>query len=156
LGAVTDDNLPPLVYQSLIATHGETAAETFFVKLVEEFYLGVANDPVLRPLYPEDLLPARERLVDFLVQYWGGPTRYEETRGHPRLRMRHAKWVIGQDERDRWMQCMGDAVRRSAEVTNLDPTLLDALLTYFDDASTFLINDWQHGQIGRNTANPTT
>ena len=64
-------------------------------KIVDAFYAGVADDEVLRPLYPEqDLGPAQERFTLFLVQYWGGPTTYSETRGHPRLRMRHAPFAV--------------------------------------------------------------
>jgi hemoglobin len=82
-----------------------------FRRLVDRFYDGVALDPVLRPLYPdEDLTEARTRLRMFLEQYWGGPTTYSEQRGHPRLRMRHAGWVIGERERDAWLRHMRDAV----------------------------------------------
>ncbi|HEU4751706.1 MAG TPA: globin, partial [Armatimonadota bacterium] len=70
-----------------------------FARLVEAFYAGVENDPVLRPMYPEDLSDARERLFLFLTQFFGGPRRYEEQRGHPRLRMRHFPFAIGQAER---------------------------------------------------------
>jgi hemoglobin len=85
--------------------------EAVFRQLVDRFYDGVALDPVLRPLYPdEDLTAARERLALFLVQYWGGPTTYSDARGHPRLRMRHAGWVIGERERDAWLGHMREAV----------------------------------------------
>lgn len=84
----------------------------FFEALVDRFYEGVAADPVLLPLYPEpeDLAPARRRLTLFLAQYWGGPTTYSEERGHPRLRMRHAPFAIGSEERDRWLVHMREAV----------------------------------------------
>jgi hemoglobin len=82
-----------------------------FRRLVERFYAGVAVDPVLRALYPEDdLTAAAERLRMFLVQYWGGPTTYSEQRGHPRLRMRHAPFAIGIAQRDAWLRHMRDAV----------------------------------------------
>jgi hemoglobin len=85
--------------------------EAVFRQLVDRFYDGVADDPVLRPLYPEqDLTGARNRLALFLMQYWGGPTTYSETRGHPRLRRRHANWVIGERERDAWLGHMHTAV----------------------------------------------
>jgi hemoglobin len=85
--------------------------EPIFRQLVDRFYEGVALDPVLRPLYPEeDLTGARERLRMFLEQYWGGPGAYSEQRGHPRLRMRHAGWVIGERERDAWLGHMRAAV----------------------------------------------
>ena len=83
-----------------------------FRQLVDDFYAGVADDPVLRPLYPEDLEPAKERLRLFLEQYWGGPTTYSENRGHPRLRMRHVAWQIGTRERDAWLSHMLAAVTR--------------------------------------------
>ena len=83
----------------------------FFERLVSRFYEAVAVDPVLRPLYPEaDLLPAQRRLTLFLAQYWGGPTTYNDERGHPRLRMRHFPFAIGGAERDRWLVHMRAAV----------------------------------------------
>ena len=83
-----------------------------FRQLVDDFYAGVATDPVLRPLYEDDLEHAKERLRLFLVQYWGGPTTYSETRGHPRLRMRHNAWRISERERDAWLSHMLAAVTR--------------------------------------------
>ncbi|NDH65882.1 MAG: globin, partial [Microbacteriaceae bacterium] len=75
-----------------------------FKKLVERFYEGVAQDDVLRPMYPEeDLGPAAERLRLFLEQYWGGPSTYQELRGHPRLRMRHNPFKINPLARERWL-----------------------------------------------------
>ncbi len=87
--------------------------EPVFRQLVDEFYAGVAQDPVLRPLYEDDdLAAAADRLRMFLVQYWGGPTTYSEQRGHPRLRMRHVSWKIGERERDAWLAHMLPAVAR--------------------------------------------
>ena len=87
----------------------------FFEALVGRFYDGVAADPVLRPVYPEpDLAGARHRLTLFLIQYWGGPTTYDQERGHPRLRMRHAPFAIGPVERDRWLVHMRAAVTEMA------------------------------------------
>ncbi len=86
----------------------------FFDRLVERFYDGVAADSILRPLYPEpDLAGARRRLTMFLVQYWGGPTTYQEERGHPRLRARHFPFAIGRRERDRWLAHMRAAIDAS-------------------------------------------
>ena len=83
----------------------------FFVRLVDRFYAGVASDPALRALYPEeDLAPASRRLALFLAQYWGGPRTYEGERGHPRLRMRHVPFAIDADQRDRWLLHMRVAV----------------------------------------------
>ncbi|WP_159944579.1 MULTISPECIES: globin [unclassified Nocardiopsis] len=85
--------------------------EETFTRLVRRFYEGVARDPGLRPMYPEeDLGPAEERLRLFLIQYWGGPRTYNEQRGHPRLRMRHVPFRIGATERDLWLRHMRDAV----------------------------------------------
>ena len=85
--------------------------EPTFRKLVGGFYARVRADAVLRPLYPEDELEAaEERLRLFLIQYWGGPTTYSETRGHPRLRRRHMPFSIGPAERDAWLQNMRAAL----------------------------------------------
>ncbi len=84
----------------------------FFTALVHDFYVGVAGDPVLTQMYPEeDLGPAEERLRMFLEQYWGGPTTYSDLRGHPRLRMRHSPYQVNRDAHDRWLAHMGAAVK---------------------------------------------
>jgi hemoglobin len=84
--------------------------EPTFRKLVDVFYAGVADDPVLRPLYPEaDLGPAADRLRMFLEQYLGGPNTYSAQRGHPRLRLRHAPYKVGPTERDAWLRHMREA-----------------------------------------------
>ena len=83
----------------------------FFERLVTRFYAGVAGDPPLRALYPEeDLAGATHRLTLFLAQYWGGPPIYEQERGHPRLRMRHAGFAIDAEQRDRWLHHMREAI----------------------------------------------
>jgi hemoglobin len=98
--------------------YDEVGGDAVFRAIVDRFYAGVALDPVLRPLYPEeDLTGARQRLTGFLVQYWGGPGTYSEQRGHPRLRMRHADWVIGEREREAWLGHMREAVD-SVELTD--------------------------------------
>jgi hemoglobin len=87
----------------------------FFEALVGRFYDGVESDPRLRSIYPEpDLAGARRRLTLFLIQYWGGPTTYDQERGHPRLRMRHAPFAIGPVERDRWLVHMRAAMAELA------------------------------------------
>ena len=87
----------------------------FFEALVGRFYAGVASDPALRPIYPEpDLAGAQHRLTLFLIQYWGGPATYDQERGHPRLRMRHAPFAIGAGERDRWLVHMRGAIAEMA------------------------------------------
>lgn len=111
--------------------------EPVFRLLVERFYAAVADDAVLRPVYPEeDLAGATERLTLFLIQYWGGPTTYSERRGHPRLRMRHSPFAIGQAERDAWLRHMTAAV----DSLQLAPQVRKALLDYFESASTAMIN----------------
>ncbi|MGH3373151.1 MAG: globin [Actinoallomurus sp.] len=103
--------------------------EDTFRRLVHRFYEGVATDPTLRPLYPEeDLGPAEERLLLFLIQYWGGPRTYGERRGHPRLRMRHAPFPIGGPERDAWLSHMRAACDELALPEQLDKMLWDYLL----------------------------
>ena len=84
----------------------------FFERLVDAFYQRVESDDVLIGLYPEphNLAPARERLTLFLAQYFGGPTTYSDARGHPRLRMRHAPFAIGDTERDHWLAAMTAAL----------------------------------------------
>jgi hemoglobin len=80
-------------------------------ELVTRFYAGVATDPLLRPMYPEsDLGPAAERLSLFLIQYWGGPSTYSQLRGHPRLRLRHAPFVIASAQHDAWLRHMREAL----------------------------------------------
>jgi len=113
--------------------------EPFFERLVDEFYDGVATDPVLLPLYPEqrDLTGARHRLTLFLVQYWGGPTTYMDERGHPRLRMRHMPFHVGPLERDRWLHHMVNAVERATDDADVQRTLLQ----YFVPAAEHLRND---------------
>lgn len=91
--------------------YDEIGGADTFRRLVDRFYAGVAEDPLLRPMYPEeDLGPAAERLLMFLEQYWGGPKTYQEQRGHPRLRMRHAPYAIDEAARDAWLRHMRDAL----------------------------------------------
>ena len=108
----------------------------WFVDLVERFYDGVATDPVLAPLYPEDLTESRALLAGFLVQYWGGPADYSAARGHPRLRMRHAPFVIGAPQRDAWLAHMLAALRAAA----LPPELEAQMAGYFESAAAHLTN----------------
>ncbi|MCM3883915.1 globin [Frankia sp. R82] len=111
--------------------------EPTFRTLVARFYEGVANDPVLRPLYPEDDLEgAEERLRLFLIQYWGGPSDYQELRGHPRLRLRHVPYAIGSVERNAWLVVM----RRAVDSLNLPPDQFDTLWEYLRTAAKSLQN----------------
>lgn len=89
----------------------QVGGEDTFRRLVHRFYQGVAEDPLLRPMYPEeDLGPAEERLTLFLMQYWGGPRTYSDQRGHPRLRMRHTPFRVDRAAHDAWLRHMRDAV----------------------------------------------
>lgn len=89
----------------------QVGGEETFRRLVHRFYQGVAEDPLLRPMYPEeDLGPAEERLTLFLIQYWGGPRTYSDERGHPRLRMRHVPFKVDRAAHDAWLKHMRDAV----------------------------------------------
>ncbi len=123
-----------------------TEAQTFyeeiggfdtFRRIVAKFYEGVAGDDVLRPLYPEeDLGPAEERFLHFLVQYWGGPTTYSEQRGHPRLRMRHAPFPVDERARDRWLTHF----RAALDSVQLTPAQDAQFWAYVTHAATFMIN----------------
>jgi len=108
-----------------------------FEKLVARFYEEVAQDDVLRPLYPEeDLGPAEVRLRMFLEQYWGGPRTYSEQRGHPRLRMRHMPFKVGPIERDAWLRCMRIAV----DEADLDEAHRAQLWDYLQMAAASMVN----------------
>ncbi len=107
-----------------------------FRALVDAFYRGVESDPLLRPMYPPDLEGARERLFLFLTQFWGGPTRYQEQRGHPRLRMRHFPYPIGTAERDAWLTHM----RAAVDEAGIQDPARAAMLQYFEQAAHFLMN----------------
>ncbi len=110
-----------------------------FERLVAGFYAGVATDPVLRALYPEqDLGPAADRLRLFLEQYWGGPKTYSETRGHPRLRMRHAPYAVTPDQAERWLRHM----LASLDALGLDEAEDAELRDYLVRSAHFMINSF--------------
>ena len=88
----------------------QVGGEPFFVRLVNAFYNVVMTDEVLRPMYPDDLEESKRHLVLFLEQYWGGPRTYQDERGHPRLRMRHAPFRITKRARDAWLSAMRSAL----------------------------------------------
>src|SRR4051812_23059794 len=114
----------------------------FFERVVGHFYEAVATDPVLRPVYPDaDLAGAERRLTLFLAQYWGGPRTYDEERGHPRLRMRHAPFAIGPRERDAWLTRM----RASMDELDLPPDLDAQLWAYLEMAAHSLVNQLDAG-----------
>jgi hemoglobin len=107
-----------------------------FRRLVDAFYRGVEADPLLRPMYPDDLTESREHLALFLSQYFGGPTTYSQQRGHPRLRRRHLPFAVDAAARDAWLRHMTAAVD---EVAIPDPAR-GVLLDYFSQVASFLIN----------------
>jgi len=111
--------------------------EKFFADLVAQFYAHVAVDPILRPMYPDtDLQGAAQRLQWFLEQYWGGPTTYQENRGHPRLRMRHAEFHINIAARDAWVNAMQSVVGGM----QMEPELREELWSYLEMAANAMIN----------------
>ncbi len=108
-----------------------------FDRLASAFYRHVSEDDVLRPMYPaHDLAGAKERLRDFLIFRFGGPEHYIEQRGHPRLRMRHAPFSIGQAARDRWFELMS----RALDEASLPDEPREILRSFFESTATFLIN----------------
>jgi hemoglobin len=122
------------------ALFDRVGGETFFFDLVNRFYLGVAGDPLLRPLYPDDLSESSEHLALFLAQYWGGPRTYSDQRGHPRLRMRHAPFVIGIPERDAWLRHMLGSLGRLEQEQRISPQDAVAFREYLEMAATSLVN----------------
>lgn len=110
--------------------------QPFFDRLVTLFYEGVESDRHLRPLYPEDLEPSRRHLALFLGQYWGGPSAYQDERGHPRLRMRHAPFAIDAVARDHWLAHMRGAV----EAMDPEPGVKATLLEYLEYAAESMRN----------------
>jgi hemoglobin len=116
--------------------YGRAGGQPWFDALVERFYEGVEDDPVLRPLYPDDLEPGKRGLALFLAQYWGGPPAYSAERGHPRLRARHLPFPIDTPERDAWVVHMTAAVRAGG----LSAEVEAEFLSYVGTASTHMIN----------------
>ncbi len=108
-----------------------------FRRLVRAFYAQVPEDSILGPMYPEDdLAGAEERLADFLVGRFGGPPIYQQKRGHPRLRMRHAPFPLDQAARDRWLALMDRAI----DGASLPADVAGLLRRFFHETATFLMN----------------
>lgn len=108
-----------------------------FDRLIAAFYARVRRDEVIGPLYPPDeWVEAQARLRDFLIQRFGGPAAYSETRGHPRLRMRHGPFSIGPAERDRWLELMRDAMIE----TGVEPAVVATMWPYFVSTANFMMN----------------
>jgi len=117
--------------------YDEIGGEAFFADLTAQFYAQVAVDPILRPMYPDtDLKAAATRLQWFLEQYWGGPTTYQENRGHPRLRMRHAEFHINLAAHDAWI----NAMRTAVDGMQMRPEHKEQLWGYLEMAAAAMIN----------------
>ena len=115
----------------------EIGGEAFFADLTAQFYAQVAVDPILRPMYPDtDLKAAALRLQWFLEQYWGGPTTYQENRGHPRLRMRHSEFHINLAAHDAWLKAM----RAAVDGVEMKPEHKEQLWGYLEMAAAAMIN----------------
>jgi hemoglobin len=111
--------------------------EEGFRKLVGAFYKQVPHDDILGPMYPkDDMTGAEQRLRDFLIFRFGGPQHYIVERGHPRLRMRHAPFAVGQQARDRWVQLMNNALKEAELPTEAEATLR----RFFESTATFMMN----------------
>ena len=123
-----------------VSVFDAVGGQGFFDDLVERFYKGVATDLLLRPLYPDDLTGSKRHLALFLGQYWGGPTTYSNERGHPRLRMRHAPFVVGEPERDAWLRHMNAALDALVRERGVDPVIEARMLEYFAMAADAMIN----------------
>jgi hemoglobin len=115
----------------------EQIGEDGFARLVHAFYAQVPADDILSAMYPKhDLAGAEQRLRDFLVGRFGGPDRYIQQRGHPRLRQRHALFAVNREARDRWVSLMNRALDEAA----LPESATRVLRAFFDEAATFMIN----------------
>lgn len=144
---------PPVDEPTKISLFDAVGASQFFIDVVDHFYDNVVDNAVLQPLYPEDLGDARRHTALFLIQYWGGPSTYSDERGHPRLRMRHLPFAIGQAERDAWFELMmlavndtlaaapaGSILKHPLEGADITATARMMFHDYFNQASTAMIN----------------
>ncbi|MDU0479770.1 globin [Staphylococcus chromogenes] len=120
--------------------YDEVGGQETFEKIVDAFYAQVPDDDILGPMYPEqDMAGARDRLLWFLAQYWGGPQTFSETRGHPRLRMRHAHFPIDRNAAIRWLELMKNALDTVPETT-LDAAHRAAMWEHMERVAAMLIN----------------
>lgn len=126
-----------------LAVHDRVGGPDAFVRLVDAFYARVEADPLLRPMYPEDLGPGKRHLALFLAQYWGGGPVYDVERGHPRLRMRHAPFPITPEAAGRWATLMAEAVREQG----FPPEAEALVLAYVARATPTLINTLPPGVL---------
>ncbi len=120
---------------------GRLGGQAWFDGLVDKFYARVDSDPLLRPMYSEDLTDAKRHLATFLAQFWGGPSTYLEERGHPALRRRHAPFPISTAARDAWVDAMREALEAQAETSGIAEDIRVAMEEHFERAATWLINE---------------
>ncbi|MEM9201108.1 MAG: globin [Actinomycetota bacterium] len=130
-----------------VTLYDAVGGEPYFAGLVERFYAAVADDDLLRPMYPRDLAGAEDRLRLFLMQYWGGPTTYSDERGHPRLRMRHNPYRVDVAARDAWLRAMIEAVEADPPA---EP-MRSAMLEYFVRSADFMRNTPESDEPGSET-----
>lgn len=125
----------------MITVYEAVGGMEYFERLIDDFFVRIENDPIIRPMYPDDLTESRRRTALFLAQFWGGPEIYSEERGHPRLRMRHLPFTIGQPEREAWLAHMMAAVDASTVSERpLYPQVRELFAEYFERSSTAMIN----------------
>ncbi len=127
---ISSTPLPKSVYDAV-------GGRPYFERLIDAFYQGVESDELLRPMYPADLTESRRNMVDFVGQYWGGPTAYSDRKGHPRLRMRHARFPIDEAAKTAWLVHMNAAVEATE---GADEAVKSAMVDYFAMAANHLLN----------------
>lgn len=118
--------------------------EAAFRRLVDDFYARVEADDQLRPMFPADLTPGKEWQYLFLMQFFGGPQRYAQERGHPRLRMRHMPFAIDENARNRWLGHMLAAI----DAVGIEDPARAIMREYFERASTHMINVYAPSETG--------
>lgn len=127
---------PLLMNQDRETAYEMVGGDAIFRALVEAFYRRIEADPLLRPMFPADLTAGKEYQFLFLTQYWGGPARYEEQRGHPRLRMRHAPFPIDAAAASAWLGHMLAAI----DEVNIPEPVRGAMIEYFRRGAEFMVN----------------
>ena len=104
----------------------------WFYQLLEFFYEDVIRRDEIRDLYPDDLTDSKKNTADFLIQYWGGPSSYSERRGHPRLRMRHAPYAIGEYQKESWLASMRFALDQRQPAKEINEAMTEYFLMAAD------------------------
>lgn len=130
------ENMDAKAYLTKAQTYYDKVGEANFRRLIDDFYTSLSHDPLLRNMYPDDLEPAKERLFLFVIQYFGGPQTYNEQRGHPKLRARHARFPVTEEARRHWMKHMNSALEQNP----MDQEAKAFLKGYFEYTATFLKN----------------